>query len=83
MRKLKLESLQVESFETTVIAPRMRGTVQGNGDPQPTPPTISIETYDVELCGETRYFDCSLGCPSIAPCDITAFDCWVTDVDCA
>ena len=21
------------------------------------------------VSGETRYFDCSLGCPSIAPCD--------------
>jgi hypothetical protein len=70
MRKLKLESLLVESFETTTNALRTRGTVDAHGDPQPTPPTISIETYDVEICGETRYFDCSLGCPSIAPCDI-------------
>lgn len=30
MRKLKLEALHVESFETTAAAPRMRGTVQGN-----------------------------------------------------
>ncbi|HEY0019586.1 MAG TPA: pinensin family lanthipeptide [Longimicrobium sp.] len=32
MRKLKLEALQVESFETTSGAPRMRGTIQGNAD---------------------------------------------------
>jgi hypothetical protein len=73
MRKLKLESLQVESFETAPNAPRVRGTVDAHGDPQPSP---VIETYDVELCGETQYFDCSLGCPSIAPCDLTGYDCW-------
>lgn len=71
MRKLKLESLQVESF-ATAAAPRARGTVEAHGDPQPSP---VIETYDVDLCGETRYFDCSLGCPSIAPCGLTEFDC--------
>ena len=77
MRKLKLESLQVESFETTGIATRMRGTVDAHCDPQPTPPTISIETYDVELCGDTQYFDCSLGCPSIAPpCDLSIDVCF-------
>lgn len=75
MRKLKLESLQVESFETVALAPRLRGTVDAHGDPQPTPPTISIDTYDPEQCGETQYFDCSLGCPSIAPCELTQFDC--------
>jgi hypothetical protein len=72
MKKLKLESLRVESFETTPNALRMRGTVNAH-----RPPELStvIETYDVELCGETRYFDCSLGCPSIAPCGITDIDC--------
>jgi hypothetical protein len=29
----------------------------------------------VDECGETQYFDCSLGCPSIAPCGITDIDC--------
>ncbi|HYW11863.1 MAG TPA: hypothetical protein VE871_07885 [Longimicrobium sp.] len=75
MRKLKLESLQVESFETVTLAPRLRGTVDAHGDPQPTPPTTGIETYQVEACGETQYFDCSLGCPSIAPCDLTEIPC--------
>ena len=69
MRKLKLESLQVESFETIRYAPRTRGTVDAHGDPRPTPGTGPIETYNVDACGDTRYFDCSLGCPSIAPCD--------------
>lgn len=32
MRKLKLEALHVESFETTPAAPRLRGTIHGNQD---------------------------------------------------
>jgi hypothetical protein len=72
MRKLKLESLKVESFQTTPNTPHTRGTVNGHGSILPSP---SLETYDVEICGETRYFDCSLGCPSIAPCELTEFDC--------
>lgn len=74
MRKLKLESLTVETFVTTPAAPRVPGTVNAHSGPQPTPPTI-IPTYDVQECGETQYFDCSLGCPSIAPCGLTEFDC--------
>ena len=62
MRKLKLESRQVESF-ATAAAPHGRGTVDAHGRPGP------IETYNVDRCGETQYFDCSLGCPSIAPCE--------------
>ena len=69
MRKLKLESVQVESFETTAGAPQLRGTMYAHQSP------ICIETYDVVECGETQYFDCSLGCPSIAPCGLTEFDC--------
>ena len=72
MRKLKLESVKVESFETTPAAPQKRGTLYAHQQPSP----ISIETYDVEECGETRYFDCSLGCPSIAPCELTEYGCW-------
>ena len=71
MRKLKLESVKVESFETTAAAPQQRGTMHAH---QPSP--ICIETYDVVECGETQYFDCSLGCPSIAPCELTEYDCW-------
>jgi hypothetical protein len=77
MHKLKLESLQVESFETAALAVRLRGTVEAHSGPEPTPTTIGPQTYDVEVCGETQYFDCSLGCPSIAPCDLT------DSVDCA
>lgn len=86
MRKLKLESLQVESFDTTATAPRLRGTVAGNADTDTGMSYCQIcrhsydnvcepDTYDVVACGETRYFDCSLGCPSIAPCGITDIDC--------
>ncbi len=72
MRKLKLESLKVETFQTTPNTPQMRGTVNGHGSIEPGP---SIETYDPEACGETQYFDCSLGCPSIAPCEFTEYAC--------
>ena len=56
MRKLKLESLAVESFQTSPIATQARGTVEAHGKPQP------LQTYNVDDCGETMYFDCTLGC---------------------
>lgn len=74
MRKLKLESLKVESFQTTPNAPRVRGTVDAHSGIGPSGTTI-LPTYDVVECGDTQYFDCSLGCPSIAPCGLTEFDC--------
>jgi hypothetical protein len=55
MRKLKLESLQVESF-ATAPAPRERGTMHAHQQHVP------FETYDIEVCGDTRYFDCTFGC---------------------
>lgn len=57
MRKLKLESLSVESFQTSSAAARPRGTVEAHGKPQPGP-----QTYNVDLCGDTLYFDCTFGC---------------------
>jgi hypothetical protein len=73
MRKLKLESLQVESFMTTGIEPQRRGTVAGHADvpayPVTTGPvvnpgtgTIGAHTYDARECGETNYMDCTYGC---------------------
>jgi hypothetical protein len=56
MRKLKLESLKVESFETTPIATQQRGTMYAHQRPGP------IQTYNPDRCGDTRYFDCTLGC---------------------
>lgn len=81
MRKLKLESLQVESFETTPAAANERGTVNAHGKPAP------IQTYNVQLCGETQYFDCTLGCSlnthCAGACGLTAYRCvLLTDVDC-
>ena len=57
MRKLKLESVKVESFPTTPAAPRQRGTLHAHQQYSP-----SIETYDIQACGDTRYFDCTYGC---------------------
>lgn len=68
MKKLKLESLEVTSFETSPAAAG-RGTVNANhSDVQPTPPTIGPETYDVEACGESQYFDCTYGCSVNTDC---------------
>ena len=57
MRKLKLESLSVESFHTSPAATEPRGTVAACGKPAPGP-----QTYNVDLCGDTLYFDCTFGC---------------------
>lgn len=83
MRKLKLESLSVESFETAPIPAQARGTVAAHAKPQP--PTI--QTYNVDLCGDTMYFDCTLGCSintyCAGGCGLTEYRCvQLTDVDC-
>ncbi len=72
MRKLKLESLQVESFVTTQAAGG-RGTVAAHADvpiyPETGQPTVNTgtgtigaHTYDARECGETNYMDCTYGC---------------------
>ncbi|HEU4883323.1 MAG TPA: hypothetical protein VFT45_13775 [Longimicrobium sp.] len=81
MRKLKLESVKVESFHTTSIAPRERGTVNAHGKPGP------IQTYNVDLCGDTQYFDCTLGCSQntqcAGACGVTVYRCLLlTEADC-
>ena len=83
MRKLKLEALTVESFETSDATPQARGTVDAHGKPKP--PTL--QTYDVQACGETQYFDCTLGCSlntyCVGACGVTEYNCvLLTDVDC-
>lgn len=55
MKKLKLEELEVTSFETSPAAER-RGTVIANAPPQGT---LYIETYEPDVCDETNYY---LGC---------------------
>ena len=79
MRKLKLESLTVESFETSPVATQARGTVDAHGKPKPT----TLQTYNVDVCGDTMYFDCTLGCSHLTHCS----ECWgsetcLTEVDC-
>ncbi|HEX6367584.1 MAG TPA: pinensin family lanthipeptide [Longimicrobium sp.] len=87
MRKLKLESLRVESFETTAGSASGRGTVEGHAVAPNTPycggTAVSLcvvcepRTYDPAQCGETNYLDCtfgcSAGCSNTTGCDL----CWV------
>jgi cytochrome c peroxidase len=72
MRKLKLESLTVESFETAAAMQSERGTVQAHAKPQPT----TLQTYNVDVCGDTMYFDCTLGCSHLTNCS----QCWNTEI---
>ena len=60
MRKLKLESLNVESFETTPSRPAPRGTVDAHGVP----------TFDPRVCPPTQDADCiypswNTACPTV------------------
>ena len=64
MHKLKLESLAVESFEIAPAAPRARGTVEAHGKPTTGP----LRTYNIDQCGDTMYFDCTLGCSMNTAC---------------
>jgi hypothetical protein len=64
MRKLKLESLQVESFDTTPVAAQARGTVDGHARPRPT----TLLTYSPADCGDTNYMDCTYGCSINTAC---------------
>jgi hypothetical protein len=76
MRKLKLESLQVESFDTTSIAAPEHGTVQANADSGQTvcycPFTRGREckTYDYQNCPDTEYMDCTLVCSNVETCQV-------------
>lgn len=56
MRKIQLESLHVESFETTAAAPEQRGTVRANADTKPTEETC------VYMCTSTIPAGCSQHC---------------------
>jgi hypothetical protein len=65
MKKLKLESLEVTSFATTAHASRASGTVQGAANPTHNCPP---QTYNPDICGDTMYFDCTLGCSQNTAC---------------
>lgn len=78
MRKLKLESLQVESFETVAPHPVARGTVHGhrpNTDGCPIQPGTGVSECiicqpmsqwgceaSINICRDTEYMDCTYGC---------------------
>ena len=77
MRKLKLESLQVESFDTSAATPSERGTVQGH-DVSEGGESVCIcqvsqewfcQTWDYEVCGDTNYLDCTFVCSAYESCD--------------
>ena len=80
MRKLKLDSLQVDSFETTAAVPAPRGTVQahartnapgcgGGGDTGGGLATFETEcTLNAEVCGDTNYLECTYGCSLDTAC---------------
>ena len=80
MKKLKLEAVEVTSFATTPDAARGRGTVLGAVRPTP-PGTGPLQTCSLEACGDTMYFDCTLGCSNLTNCAdcrvVTAVDCVV------
>jgi hypothetical protein len=74
MKKLKLESLEVTSFETSAAAVQ-RGTVIANAPPQGT---LYIPTYEpdacetsYELCGENTNIYLSCGCSVDVTCGHT------------
>jgi hypothetical protein len=77
MRKLKLESLHVESFETADAPHPSRGTVQGHDALSEAGESVCIcqisddwrcQTWDYEVCGDTNYLDCTLACSDFASC---------------
>jgi hypothetical protein len=65
MKKLKLENLEVVSFATTSNVARERGTVLGAARTNHACPP---QTYSPDLCGDTLYFDCTLGCSQNTAC---------------
>lgn len=60
MKKLKLEALEVTSFETSAVRVDGRGTV--NAHAKPATRNCPPATYNVDACGYTNYFDCTYGC---------------------
>jgi hypothetical protein len=61
MKKLKLEDLEVTSFDTAPDAPQMRGTVDGHAKPSQQFITCACEPTDPNR-------DCTLGCSRDSGC---------------
>jgi hypothetical protein len=77
MRKLKLESLQVESFDTTTATPPAGGTVRAHDALSEGGESVCLcqgsddwvcQTWDYEVCGDTNYLDCTLVCSYYETC---------------
>jgi hypothetical protein len=83
IRKLKLESLHVESFQTTAAAPGLRGTVQAHAEAEPVTGTRcdTYETCNVDTrepyCGggPTEVSYCTERCTHYESCGVDS--CWV------
>jgi hypothetical protein len=78
MLKLKLESLQVQSFDTTAAPPQARGTVQAHAESEDS--VCSCYTIDYHLCPDTKYIDCTYGCTYYSACPVTeGTECYTQD----
>jgi hypothetical protein len=66
MKKLKLESLEVTSFETGSAGPQGRGTV--NGREMPPPQTMRNCPETMFACPTDPNFDCTYGCSNFTNC---------------
>lgn len=64
MRKLKLESLNVESFQTAAPAPRPSGTVRAHAAAPTYNPCYTWEP----TCGPTDALDCTYTCTKMDRC---------------
>ena len=72
--QLKVERLEVESFQTMEVPRGAAGTVRGHGPP--------CTCYDTCLC-ETAYYHCGTGPQTIHSCDYTYNEsCERTRIDC-
>lgn len=85
MRKLTLESLHVDSFETTAAAPASRGTVQAHAEAEPITGR-TCEMYDTckascdpRTCpGTEDWMCCTYGCTRMyETCGVDY--CWVEE----
>jgi hypothetical protein len=68
-KKLRLDTLLVDSFPTTDEGSETRGTVMGRG-PEPTPPLHPCTCNPTDLC-KTAYYWCGTGPYTIYSCDYT------------
>ena len=66
MKKLKLESLEVTSFETGAAGPLHRGTVLGRAKPQ-----TRLDCNTMFYCPTDPNFDCTFGCSRDSGCPDT------------